>query len=176
MSFSSTSAACLTSAEVIRALDCVGLFLKLLQDNNLTQRKHCGGCLRITPKDNYLKTLLLVVCGQIDMEKLQKYADVSAEKVTRTITEMDLSSAQSRTPADGMWGGAIIAGNLCFSFSGLEERNDHAMMLLLALELNKLSHDDINQIHHTLAETWPEGRQAYEALIDAYQKHVLNAG
>ncbi len=83
-------------------------------------------------------------------EKWSAYAYNSGEKGTRLLATHEelghLTSFESRDPENGKWGGAIVAGYYIFSFSGLPEQADEAVMLVVAVELNVLSLVDASAI------------------------------
>ena len=90
--------------------------------------------------------------GEIPSEKIEKYFEYSQEKAERlfSIINMHLphmkhtSSFQSRNEAEQKYGGAIYLNchtNISiFSFSGMPELIDEAMMLVLAERLRQDNH------------------------------------
>lgn len=71
--------------------------------------------------------------GKVPEEKREKYYKLSQEKAKRLYAHPEhLSSWQSRNPDQGEWGGSIRIENYIFSFSGLPELIDEALMLVLA--------------------------------------------
>ncbi len=80
------------------------------------------------------RTLLVFQVGDVPLDKVEKYFSIANEKADRLIThksEGHWSSWQSR---DGVskWGGAVLVPDFIFSFSGLPELADEAVMLLAA--------------------------------------------
>jgi hypothetical protein len=94
-----------------------------------------GYCTIMSATDS--RVLLAFQVGNCPSEKVQKYHSLSNEKALRLRSfsiEGHVSSWQSRDECAGHWGGAILAGNVIFSFSGLpEELADEAVMLIAAV-------------------------------------------
>ncbi|MCB9336296.1 MAG: hypothetical protein H6586_09110 [Flavobacteriales bacterium] len=86
--------------------------------------------------------------GQPPAEKVKRFLTLSQEKVERLslhiVSDKHVSSYQSRNPDKGQWGGAIVASDyenqLILSFSGLPEKLDEALCLVVAGKM-KLSFD-----------------------------------
>ena len=77
--------------------------------------------------------LLVLPLGQVPLEKAEKYLRLCQEKAKRLAEHLEhLSSWESRNPDKEQWGGAVRVGNLIFSFSGLPEMGDEAVMLAVA--------------------------------------------
>lgn len=126
-----------------------------------------GGCLTvIDPKVSRTRPILQVYIGEVVEEKFSKYGDLSLEKATRMAEHPEhWCSAQSRDPDDitedqlaaeggrqRRWGGAIRSHKtgLIYSFSGLPEACDHAMMVWVVSIVENWSEDDITQFMHYL--------------------------
>lgn len=71
----------------------------------------------------------------------EQYLALSQEKAERLqgLWHKHLSSWQSRDPDNGRWGGAIIADQLIFSFSGLPELVDEAVVTAAAYWLGEIT-------------------------------------
>ena len=92
---------------------------------------------RIEPDGSYLEVLGCAV-GELGV-KLPKYLSISCEKGERLAEYLDhVSSWQSRNEDSEMYGGAIRCGPFIFSFSGLPEKWDEALMILLARKFHLL--------------------------------------
>ena len=71
--------------------------------------------------------------GEISNEKVEKYLAFCQEKARRLALHPEhTSSWQSRNPEDNQWGGAIRCGKYIYSFSGLPELGDEALMMYAA--------------------------------------------
>lgn len=72
-------------------------------------------------------------------EASENYERLSREKGARLFRHLkELSSWQSRNPENGEWGGAIRTVLSIFSFSGLPELGDEAIVLVAAMRLGYL--------------------------------------
>ncbi len=68
-------------------------------------------------------------------EKVSKRVRICQEKAERLAMRQDhVSSWESREPEKERWGGAVRVGDLIFSFTGLPELGDEAVMLVAAVE------------------------------------------
>lgn len=77
--------------------------------------------------------------GVVPVEKQPRYAGFAREKALRLASlPGDRSSWQTRDEAHEMYGGAIRVPGVIFSFSGLPEHGDEALVLLAALKLGLL--------------------------------------
>lgn len=84
--------------------------------------------------------LFLAKIGNPIPEKVARYCQLCQEKARRLLENPDhLSSWQSRDPGQGKWGGAVRADGLVFSFSGLHEKADEAVVVNLARYAGLLS-------------------------------------
>jgi hypothetical protein len=80
-------------------------------------------------------------------EAMEKYEIVSKEKGERLFNHPEhFSSWESRDPENKQWGGAIRTLTFIFSFSGLPELGDEAVMLVSAVRLKYLSYADAVRI------------------------------
>lgn len=89
----------------------------------------------------------------IPAEKIEKYSTLSSEKAGRlfrnpkhrTSYESRDMSADIRVPGDkwGRWGGAIRAGNIILSLSGLPELWDEAVVWVVAIRMNLLNESEV---------------------------------
>jgi len=78
--------------------------------------------------------LLIALVGQVPLEKVEKYMEFAQEKARRLSSRIgDVSSWESRNLDHNQYGGAIRVENKIFSFSGLPELADEALMLSVAL-------------------------------------------
>ena len=78
--------------------------------------------------------LLAGLVGEIPLEKVEKYMEFAQEKARRLSFQIGhVSSWESRDPSHDQWGGAIRIESLIFSFSGLPELADEALMLGVGL-------------------------------------------
>lgn len=86
------------------------------------------------------QALVLEVIGAVIAEKLTRYSRFVREKITRLSQHPDhLSSHQSRNPDKDLWDGAIVAGDYYFSFSGLPDYCDEALVLIAARMLGVIT-------------------------------------
>lgn len=109
-----------------------------------------------------------------DPEKYLVYSQEKAERL-RGFWHQHLSSWESRDPDHGRWGGAIRAGDLIISFSGLPELVDEAVVTAAAYWLGEITEyaqvlriADISQNPFTeqlvaRMENWPS-LEDYESL------------
>lgn len=108
---------------------------------------------------------LHVGIGAMLPEKLGKYRAFSLEKAVRLASQTDdMSSAQSRNPEEGMWGGAIRSSehNVIYSFSGLPEAADHTMMVALAAKVERWPLPKVVPYHSYL----PDAQKWWDHLIN----------
>jgi len=74
-----------------------------------------------------------VAIGPVPKEKAKKYLALCQEKAKRLASHTDhLASSESRNSDVGQWGGAVRAGDVILSMSGLPEMGDEALMFVLA--------------------------------------------
>ena len=97
--------------------------------------RHNGGYLCIASRDDGMPILIAQI-RQCPMGKAQRYFQFSQEKAER-LYEMNarhghVSSWQSRDEKAEKYGGAIVAGEFIFSFSGLPEKADEFFAIKLA--------------------------------------------
>jgi hypothetical protein len=77
--------------------------------------------------------ILISRIGICPPEKAKKYLTLSLEKSGRLFSQpLHYASFQSRNPAEDKWGGAITAGSIIISFSGLSEMADEALSVYVA--------------------------------------------
>lgn len=84
--------------------------------------------------------VITAAIGTVPDFKAEQYR-TNAEEKTRRLREEMLAhghtfSRQSRNPDLGKWGGAVVAGDWIFSFSGFSEAVDEALMVVLGAWLN----------------------------------------
>lgn len=108
-----------------------------------------GGLLSVRHPDGIPH--LVLILGEIPEEKVGKYYDFSLEKGFRLSLNASpplchLSSWESRDPEKNKWGGAIVAGDTIFSFSGFPELVDEAFSLYIAWALRLLTADEVFKI------------------------------
>ncbi|MCX6723809.1 MAG: hypothetical protein NT155_01380 [Candidatus Staskawiczbacteria bacterium] len=76
---------------------------------------------------------LICEIGVCPPEKAEKYRTFSQEKAVRLfVNSAHDTSWQTRNPGENKWAGAVRAGSLIFSFSGLPELDDEALMTFVA--------------------------------------------
>ncbi len=76
--------------------------------------------------------LLVKVVGSPPEDKGEKYFSFAQEKARRLAKHPEhMSSWESRDPESDQWSGAVRYGGLIFSFSGLPELADEALILSL---------------------------------------------
>jgi len=130
--------------EVRHAVKNISSIAKLLKYENrdygyFTMRRKSDG-----------RVLLVYQIGECPPEKAEKYMALSLEKSQRLFERHhdfgDISSFQSRKPCKGMWGGAICLKDVIFSFSGLPELADEAVVLATAFQLDVISKRQIKRI------------------------------
>lgn len=74
-----------------------------------------------------------VSIGEVPREKAEIYLAFCQEKARRLASHPShLASWESRNPDAGQWGGAVRAGDIILSISGLPEMGDEALMLIMA--------------------------------------------
>ncbi|MDQ5970564.1 MAG: hypothetical protein QG603_341 [Patescibacteria group bacterium] len=98
-----------------------------------------GGCLTVLVRGEPGFAL----CSRVGIfvDDPEQYLTLSQEKAERLqgLWHKHLSSWQSRDPDNGRWGGAIIADQLIFSFSGLPELVDEAVVTAAAYWLGEIT-------------------------------------
>ncbi len=105
-----------------------------------------GGYLVIRERYSGIK-LLVERIGKCPPADVAKYLDFAQIKGAILTESSDISSWQSRNPERGIWGGAIVVRDrLTISFSGLKEIIDEAVVLVLALRLSWLTHNEVIDI------------------------------
>lgn len=85
------------------------------------------------------------VYGEVPIAKLEKYQRLSLEKARRlalTSASGHRASFESRDESKERLGGAILAGSLILSFSGLTEEADSALGIAVARDLRLLSSEE----------------------------------
>lgn len=93
-----------------------------------------------------------------------KYFSFAQEKAMRLAqNKHHKSSFESRIPENSKWGGAIRGHQYIYSFSGFPEIVDEASMLLTALLLDDLTHDEAYII-----ATQNKTRQTFETMLHEY--------
>ena len=130
---------------LIEAETSLGEILEILRD--VGEEKHGG---YFTIFDSFLRApLLTAMIGLMPSEKFEKYREYSLEKATRlSHAPFDhKSSWQSRNPDKEQWGGAVYAEHgFIFSFSGLPEIADEALVLAIASNMGFMTHDEATRI------------------------------
>ena len=136
------------------AEESVGLVIDRLDTTGENPSDRRGGYLTILSEFAGRGTLVLLSqIGLVPMDEVHKCIVRSQEKPWRLLNFPDhVSSYQSRDPNAvlhnqsaaeikpyGKWGGAIRAGAMILSFSGLPELGDEAAMLLTALKLGQIN-------------------------------------
>ncbi|HEY4490253.1 MAG TPA: hypothetical protein VJC12_03300 [Candidatus Paceibacterota bacterium] len=91
------------------------------------------------------KLLLMVPIGDVPADS--KSGEFTQEKARRLASHPPhVSSWQSRDLDREMYGGAIRAENLIFSFSGIPEEGDEILVLGIALKLGLISNEEAEEI------------------------------
>ncbi len=136
------------------------------------------GCLTIlsVPTGEILFTIPFGECSEVPPEKWDKYFELSQEKATRLFSQVNMhlpnghtSSFESRNEEEDKYGGAIYSDchhhQHIFSFSGMPELIDEAMMLVLA---KKLAQDTGSAIVTKIEalERNPYWKELYEKFYD----------
>jgi hypothetical protein len=108
------------------------------------------------------RIILHALIGDIPDEKVKKYWDLAAQKAERlSIFDGHVSSWQSRRPPTH-WGGAVRCTEMIFSFSGLPESWDEALMLLTAVDSDSMTRERADIIAGISDNPhWNPIRQAY---------------
>lgn len=112
---------------------------------NFPQEKSSGYCV---VKCLEGRTLLVFQVGEVPYEKIEKYLRLANEKADRLAALTGLGHKGSWQSRDGLekWGGAILAGEYIFSFSGLPELADEAVMLWTAMHCGVLPYSGAVEI------------------------------
>ncbi len=107
-----------------------------------------GGYFRLFSSIGYrLFEQMCCLVGSVEPDKIKKYEELSAEKAIRAHKKGHVSSWVSRDPGNLKFGGAIHAGgDLFMSFSGLPEKGDEALMLVVAHRIGVISMRDVSTI------------------------------
>lgn len=108
------------------------------------ENRSAGGYLCIADEE---VPVLIGRIGNPVPEKLGKYLEFSQEKARRLAAhpQHDLSR-ESRNPDANQWGGAVRAGGIIYSFSGLPEELDEAYACLVAMEEADLSFPTVEEL------------------------------
>ena len=109
--------------------------------------KDNGYCVITSALDG--RVLLTFQVGECKPEKVKKYYSLANAKAVRLYSfasQNHVSSWQSRDKDANRWGGAIRAGDVIFSFSGLPELADEAVMLVAAVICNFISLEEAEKI------------------------------
>lgn len=100
--------------------------------------------------DPHAMPLSIVMIGGPPEEKRAKYYELSLEKGRRLLllsrTAGHKSSWQSRNERALHYGGAIVADGYILSFSGLDELDDEALMLVTGVEDGLMEMDEAHEI------------------------------
>lgn len=132
-------AAVCTVSEILRSVN--EILQRLNRSENETDWR--GGFLCIADASTGTPCLIFSV-GEINEDRRAKCLAYCQEKALRLSTHPDhLASAESRDEDKGQWGGAIRAGDIIISFSGLPEMLDECLCLELAVYLDRLNVDDV---------------------------------
>jgi hypothetical protein len=127
-------------------------FISLPQNPN-PEKKGCYICVM---KGIGPKTLLVTELGDCDIKVSEKYFGLSQEKPFRLLVRGHFSSWQSRDLDAGKYGGAITAPpcslglkvgrDIIIGISGLPEKGDEAVALVIALIFNWIIISDARRI------------------------------
>ena len=105
-----------------------------------------GGYLCVANAVNGLP-LLIARIGADDFENHWAHLDACREKCSRLARcKSHITSWQSRNLSKKKFGGAVRAGNLIFSFSGLSEIGDEIFSLALAMQLGHVDIEFCNKV------------------------------
>lgn len=113
----------------------------ILTDEERT--KYRGGFICLSEITSGLPELSLMI-GEVPITRIGKYSSLVIEKSIRVAQNHLISSWQNRSPEDRKYGGAILANDMIFSFSGFPELIDEAIVTVLAFELGQI---DISMVH-----------------------------
>ncbi len=138
---------------------------ELMRSNELIDYSRTGGTLVVLALINPLLPFRAMPIGSVDdPAKATAYQGFALEKAERLAAGCfgggQVSSWQTKDEALERYAGAIRAGGLVFSFSGLPELADEALVLALAVRMTRLARQqaiDIarlsgNEIYPRLAE------------------------
>jgi len=127
-------------------------FLSMLE-NPKPERKGCYICVMAKTGS---KVLLISELGECDIKEADTYFKLSQEKAHRLLGHGHFSSWQSRDFDAGKYGGAItappnsngyaIGREMVISISGLPEKGDEAVSLVIGLIFRWITTDDIKLI------------------------------
>ena len=95
------------------------------------------------------RILYIIQVGECPLEKAEKYCRLSQEKARRLFNQIGVgrkSSWLSRNEKNDQWGGAICAGKVIVSFSGLSELADEAVSLMTAVFCGWLAIEQAREI------------------------------
>ena len=116
-------------------LGCVSLALERLSKVSDFNGKE-GGMFCLIKESTGELMVEPTLIGTINNGKQDKYAKLCVEKANRLRTERAKNSHwlswQSRDPENEMWGGAFCDGDCIWSFSGLNEHQDEAVVIIAA--------------------------------------------
>ncbi len=141
----------LTLAEVAQETEVVLNRWLTLPSNPSPEKR--GGYLSVTDYIGRIQGPTLV--GIVEGDKMEKYQQFSQEKVERLQERnWENSSWESRCPEENKWGGAARVYYcadayqrwIVFSFSGLPELADEALMLAVAVRLGIMDEKDARYI------------------------------
>lgn len=101
--------------------------------------KRCGGYLTVLLRgEPQIQLCASIGVFEDDPHQYLVYSQEKAERL-RVFWHEHLSSWQSRDPDNGRWGGAICADEMIFSFSGLPEKVDEAVVTAAAYWLGEIT-------------------------------------
>ena len=125
----------LRASEILKIVETVRNSVEMLQFiPGFPKDRTAGYCTVVSKYDG--RPLLAFQVGECKPEKFEQYWAFSQEKayrLARLIHARHVSSWQSRDENLRRFGGAIRAGDYIFSFSGLPEKADEAVMLRTAI-------------------------------------------
>ena len=144
----------------------VGEALFLFRRHGPAWKDRSGGYFCLADAETVLPLLIMAV-GQVPVEKAGKYLSFCQEKAKRLAEHPDhLSSWESRNPEKEQWGGAVRVGEFIFSFSGLPEMGDEAVMLAVA-DSHYVDTKDVTATLNKIAERSNNG------LWENFQKFLM---
>lgn len=116
--------------------DCLEYFIQHDATFEMIGRK--GGFLCIANTEGAPR--LTCIIGDVHKKKHRKYVRLAQEKAKRLARHADhILSWQSRNKDKNQWGGAVRTPHCIFSFSGLTEMADEALMIMVAQRMREIS-------------------------------------
>jgi len=129
--------------------DTLKMVLAILEANFATELGgRRGGCFCLLSPVSHNPIQYFMV-GEVPKDKEEKYRLFAREKADRLLLNREhKSSWQSRNEEAGQYGGAIRGCEYLFSFSGLPQLLDEALMLVVAIIHGDLDYEGARAIIH----------------------------